>query len=56
MSIATGSIMGIQQMFMNAGQAIGPMIGAWLFSINMYVPWLYLFAFEVCSQSYAVPK
>ena len=51
MSITTGSIMGIQQMFMNAGQAIGPMIGAWLFSINLYVPWLYLFAFEVRSQT-----
>ena len=26
-------------MFMNAGQALGPMIGAFLFGINLYVPW-----------------
>lgn len=43
---ADGTIMGIQQMFMNAGQAIGPIIGGSLYTINMYAPFLYLFSFE----------
>ena len=29
----------VRRMFMNAGQALGPMIGAFLFGINLYVPW-----------------
>ena len=44
---ANGTIMGIQQMLMNSGQGIGPVFGAWLFSINLWAPWIYVFIFEV---------
>ena len=33
------SLRSARRMFMNAGQALGPMIGAFLFGINLYVPW-----------------
>merc|ERR1712194_617710 len=43
---ADGTIMGMQQMFMNSGQAIGPLIGGALYSINRYAPFLYIALFE----------
>ena len=43
---ANGTIMGMQQMAMNLGQAVGPIIGASLYKLNLWMPWLYLVAFE----------
>lgn len=43
---ANGTIMGLQQMSMNLGMALGPVLGAALFQINLYTPWLYLLCFE----------
>merc|ERR1711920_41258 len=43
---ADGTIMGLQQMFMNAGQAIGPIIGGTLYSTNLFAPFLYIACFE----------
>ena len=40
--------MGMQQMSMNLGMALGPILGSALFQINLYVPMLWLLCFEVC--------
>ena len=47
-AIYTKTIMGIQQMSMNLGMALGPILGSVLFQINLYAPVLWLMCFEVC--------
>jgi MFS family permease len=43
---ADGTILGIQQAAMNAGQAVGPIIGGALYTVNVYAPFLYVACFE----------
>lgn len=44
---ADGTIMGIHQMWSNAGQAVGPLIGSMLYKINPILPFIYVTTSEV---------
>lgn len=40
------TIMGVQQMFLSVGQAVGPIVGALLLKVGLFAPFAYVVSFE----------